>query len=374
MNNPFLFASLFAAIASVAAGQIAAPPAATAPAAAASAPAGSLGKPAPRPLFRDPVYDDPTDPVVVYNPESKRWLMYYTQRRGEGIALIHGTKIGMAASEDNGVTWKYIGTADITYGQDQHPTDYTYWAPEVVWVKDVYHMFLAYVPGIFNDWNHPREIVHLTSKDGIKWDTISKVDLKSNKVIDPCLYQLPDGTWRMFYKDEEKPMALCYADSKDLSAWDVKGNAVTDRNGEGPDCIHWQGKYWLIADTWSGQGVWSSDDCTHWKPQDGVLIGNHGDCVVSGDRAWWFYFGGQTGRNANINWAIAPITAQPADLIAPATPPTTAPAATPGRGRGAGGGTAINVVELKVIDGKLMYLPPTQPTYINLANQREKKK
>ena len=53
----------------------------------------------------------------------------------------------------------------------------------------------------------------------------------------------------MWYKDERKPMALSYADSQDLFHWETKGNAVTDRNGEGPKVIHWQEKYWLIADT-----------------------------------------------------------------------------------------------------------------------------
>jgi hypothetical protein len=217
------------------------------------------GRIASRPLYRDPVFDHPTDPVVVYNAETKRWLMYYTQRRGGSIALIHGTKIGIAASEDGGASWNYVGTADITYGQDRYPTNYTYWAPDVIWVKDQYHMFLAFVPGIFTDWNHPREIVHLTSKDGIKWDTVGKVDLQSEKVIDPCVIQLPGGVWRMFYKDEARQRIVCYADSTDLNTWDAKGNAVTDRNGEGENCIRFGGKYWLLADTDRpvGQAVWS---------------------------------------------------------------------------------------------------------------------
>jgi hypothetical protein len=63
------------------------------------------GKIVSRPLYRDPVFDHPTDPVLTYNAESHRWLMYYTQRRGDGIPLIHGTKIGIAASEDGGATW-----------------------------------------------------------------------------------------------------------------------------------------------------------------------------------------------------------------------------------------------------------------------------
>ncbi|MGD0904497.1 MAG: hypothetical protein ABR924_16285 [Terracidiphilus sp.] len=325
------------------------------------------GKIAARPLYRDPIFDNPTDPVIVFNAESKRWLMYYTQRRGASIAEIHGSKIGVAASEDNGATWKYIGTAGITYGQDEHPADYTYWAPDVIWVKDNYHMFLAYVPGIFNNWNHPREIVHLTSKDGFIWDTVGKVDLQSGKVIDPCLIQIPNGDWRMFYKDEARPHTICYADSHDLYQWEVKGNAVTNRNGEGPVCIRFQGKYWLLADTDmpDGQAVWSSDDCTNWKPQDSTFYGSHGDIVVSGGRAWWFYFGGQ--RIGNVNWAVIPGTE-------PASAATNAPASAPGFGeRGGGRDLAINVVEIKVIDGKLMYTNPNQPTYIDLKPVREKK-
>ena len=225
-------------------------------------------------------------------------------------------------------------------------------------------MFLAFVPGIFNDWNHPREIVHLTSKDGIKWDTVGKVDLKSNKVIDPCVIQLPDGNWRMFYKDEASTNhhIVCYADSPDLYTWEAKGNAVTDRNGEGENCIRFKGKYWLLADTDrpEGQAVWFSDDCTHWTPQDSTLYGSHGDMVVSGGRAWWFYFGGQ--RVGNINWAVIP----------GAEPFTNAPASGSGE-QGFRSGISINVVELKVINGKLMFTNPNQPTYIDLKPEREKK-
>jgi hypothetical protein len=327
------------------------------------------GKIAARPLYRDPVFDHPTDPVITYNAESKKWFMYYTQRRGGGIAQIHGTKIGIATSADGGATWQYLGTANITYGQDEHPTDYTYWAPEVIWVKDKYHMFLTFVPGIFDDWRHPREIGHLTSTDGIKWETVGKIDLKSSKTIDPCVIQLPDGNWRMFYKDEASPThhIVSYADSPDLYKWEAKGPAVTDRNGEGEKCFHWQGKYWLLADTDrpEGQAVWSSDDCTHWTPQDSTFYGSHGDIVVSGGRAWWFYFGGQP--IGNTNWAVIPSTES-------APEPVASPANSPASGSGRRRGIAINVVEVKVIDGKLMYTNPNQPTYIDLKSVREEEK
>jgi len=225
------------------------------------------------------------------------------------------------------------------------------------------------VPGIFSDWNHPREIAHLTSTNGIKWETVGKIDLKSNKVIDACVIQLPDGTWRMFFKDEARPHYVCYADSPDLYQWEAKGNAVTDRNGEGEKVVHWQGKYWMLADTdraW-GQAVWSSDDCTHWTPQDSTFYGNHGDIVVSGGRAWWFYFGGQP--IGKVNWAVIP-SSEPASTNAPAD---TAASATEAE-RSGRRSISINVVEVKVIDGKLMYMNPNQPTYIDLKPEREAEK
>ncbi len=302
--------------------------------------ASELGNLAPRPLYRDPVFDAPTDPALCFNAEQGKWFMYYTARRGTatnapGVSWVHGSDIGIAESSDGGATWTYRGTADIRYGKDAHPNDSTYWAPEVIWADGAYHMFLTFVPGIFEDWNHPREIVHLTSSDGVKWDAIGPLDLKSDRVIDACVLQLPNGTWRLWYKDERKPKPLSFADSPDLKHWEPKGTAVTEFSGEGPKVFRWKNKYWLVADCWSnGMRVWSSEDCANWKLQDEALFGNHGDVVVSGDRAWWFYFNGPHA---------------------------------PRRSRT----TAINVVELSVADGRLLPGDPDRPTYIDLKPVRE---
>jgi hypothetical protein len=288
------------------------------------------GKLAPRPLYRDPPFDAPTDPVLCFNAEARKWYMYYTARRATatnapGVSWVHGSNIGMAESTDGGATWTYRGTAQIAYGKDQHPNDYTYWAPEVIWAGGQYHMFLSFVPGIFNDWDHSREIAHLTSTDGVKWDSLGKVNLKSDRTIDPCVMQVPSGEWRMWYKDERAKRSLCYADSPDLLNWEAKGAAVTNFNGEGPKAFRWKGKSWLIADCWrNGMRVWNSDDCLNWTMQDKTLPGSHGDVVVSGDRAWWFYFT-EHGRKA-----------------------------------------AIDVVELRVADGKLLPSDPNQSTFIDL--------
>jgi hypothetical protein len=145
----------------------------------------------------------------------------------------------------------------------------------------------------------------------------------------------------MWYKDERKPKELSYADSPDLYKWQAKGNAVTDRNGEGPKVIHWQGKYWLMADTWAtGIRVWSSDDALTWKPQESILPGNHGDAVVSGGRAWWFYFGGRPAGSA------------------------TRPRRT----------TAISVVELTITGGEMVSGDPEAPVHIDLKPEREPEK
>ena len=298
---------------------------------------------APRPLYRDPVFDAPTDPVLCFNAEANKWFMYYTARRGNlseqeapGVTWIHGTRIGVAESSDAGATWTYCGTAEIDYGPDVPADARTYWAPEVIWADGAYHMFLSYVPGVFENWNHPREIVHLTSKDGLKWETRGRVDLGSPRVIDACVMRLPGGTWRMWYKDETRPKSLVYADSTDLKNWEPRGNAVTEFNGEGAKVFRWKGAYWLVADCWSnGVRVWRSDDATDWKLQEPELLGRHGDVVVSGDRAWWFYFDG------------------------------------PHRPAGNGRTTAINVIELFVEDGKLLPGDPAQPTSIDLSLRRE---
>jgi hypothetical protein len=118
-----------------------------------------------------------------------------------------------------------------------------------------------------------------------------------------------------------------------LMSWEAKGTAVTNYNGEGPKAFHWKGKYWLIADCWrNGMRVWSSDDCLNWTMQDRTLLGSHGDVVVSGDRAWWFYFT-ERGRRA-----------------------------------------AIDVVELMVTDGELTPGDPSRRTFIDLKEEREQER
>ncbi|WP_377166848.1 family 43 glycosylhydrolase [Mucilaginibacter terrae] len=265
--------------------------------------ASKAGKLAPKPLFRDPVYDGAADPVVIWNKAEKKWFMFYTNRRAKdttigGVEWVHGTRIGIAESKD-GATWRYRDTADIGY----RPTSgYTHWAPEIIEHKGLYHMYLTYVPGVFKDWAHPRNILHLTSKNLLKWKYESTLKLASDKLIDACVFRLPDGNWRMWYNNERDHKSIYYADSKDLYTWVDGKKAVADQGGEGPKVFEWKGKYWMITDVWRGLAVYSSANLVNWKRQpdnilqvpgtgtDDGVIGGHADILVHNNRAYIIYF------------------------------------------------------------------------------------
>ena len=313
------------------------------------------GKVAAKPLFRDPVHDGAADPVLCWNRAEGKWFMFYTNRlanvpEAPGVSWVHGTRIGIAESSDGGATWKYRGTADINYGEGEC----THWAPEVIEHDGTYHMYLTFVPGIFTNWNAPRDIIHLTSENLLKWKYESTLKLASDRVIDACVIQLPDGTWRLWYKNERDRSHIYYADSTDLFTWKDRGKAISDQSGEGAKVFRWKGRYWMVVDVWDGLSIYSSDDCRNWKRQGSNLLrepgkmptdrgrGGHPDVVVSGDRAFLFYFVHQGGQDAEPNDPYAQRR------------------------------SVIQVVELEYKDGELT-CDRDKPTYIHLEAIEEKK-
>ncbi|BCM93511.1 hypothetical protein IAD21_05402 [Abditibacteriota bacterium] len=265
-----------------------------------------------KPLFRDPVYDGAADPVVIWNRAEQKWFMLYTNRRAnvrnlKGVAWVHGTKIGIAESSDGGLTWQYRGVAQIALGGD----DDSLWAPDVVYQQGTYHMFLSFVPGMHEDWSGTREMHHLTSTDLLNWTDAGKLNLSSDRVIDASLFQMPNGNWRLWYNDEKDHKSIHLTESSHLLNWTDKGKIIGDKAAEGPKIFRWKGYYWMVVDQWKGLGVYRSADCDSWEPQpqnilaqsgtgvdDGVK-GDHADVVVSGDRAFLFYFT-QFGRRSSI--------------------------------------------------------------------------
>jgi len=281
-----------------------------------SALADDAGLIAAKPLYRDPVYDGAADPTLIWNPLVKRWWMFYTDRRANapglsGVTWVHGTPIGIAESADGGAHWKFVGLAQIELPPEYGGTNVTEWAPDVARAPDgTWQMFLTVVPGIFADWNHPRDIVQLTSANLLNWSSPKKLSLSSDRVIDPSIERMPDGSWRLYYNNERTGKSIDYADSPDLVNWTDKGLAFKSR-GEGPKGFRWHNQFWVIIDEWNGLGVFRSDDASRWSKQPVNLVatpgkgeddqakGDHCDVVVSGDRAFLFYFT-QFGRRSSI--------------------------------------------------------------------------
>ncbi|HWA09747.1 MAG TPA: family 43 glycosylhydrolase [Opitutaceae bacterium] len=274
------------------------------------APSSPVVANAPKPLFRDPVFDGAADPSIIYSRAEKKWLMFYTNRRANvpgltTVTWVHGTPIGVAESVD-GANWKYRGTVD--FPKDIPGTNVeipTFWAPALVYDQGVYHMYVVIVPGVFTDWNHPRNIVHVTSRDLKTWKYEGTLPLVTDKVIDPCVLHLPDGTWRMWYNNERTGKTTYYADSPDLYHWTDKGSANLPRDrGEAPLAFFWKGHYWLLIDLLgnTGLGAYRSDDALKWERQPASLLdkpgtgkddqngGHHPEVVISGDRAFLYYF------------------------------------------------------------------------------------
>lgn len=255
----------------------------------------------PAPLFRDPIYDCPTDPTVIWNREEKQWYLFYTQRRNGvcaiGSSWVHGTKIGVASSAD-GIRWLYRGTLenlDIERGHN------TFWAPEIIWAEGKYHMYVSYITGVPQDWNYPRKMLHYISDDLWDWKFQSVLDLGSERVIDACVYEIAPHSYKMWYKDECADSRIFAAVSEDLYHWTPVGMEVSDCAQEGPNVFELGGKIWMVSDYWKGLAVYRSEDFKSWIRCEDILkesgnrpmdrgLGHHADVLVKDGRAFLFYF------------------------------------------------------------------------------------
>lgn len=273
----------------------------------------SVGRPffhaeqAPAPLFRDPVFDGAADPTVIWDPGQKEWLIFYTQRRARldlpGVAWCYGTAIGIAASKDGGITWTYRGTAALPAPDKAIPT---FWAPQVFLdpVRGEYRMIVTHIAGVFDDWGGERVLRQYASKDLKSWRDLGTVGLQG--CIDASVFRMPDGKWKMWFKDETKASFTYASWSDDLVHWNrLDSPEVRNRHHEGPVVFRWKGAYWMITDPtydeYTGLDVFRSEDLTHWEYNNTILDkpgmrpddidqGRHADVQVVDGRAIIFYF------------------------------------------------------------------------------------
>ena len=255
------------------------------------------------PLFCDPIFDGPTDPTILWNPLEKSWWIVYTQRRANvdarGVSWVHGTDLGVASSSDGGRSWLYRGALNL---EAVEPGRNTFWAPEILCHDGLCHMYVSYITGVPAAWAGARSILHYTSRNLWDWKFESKLPLPGDRAIDACVHPLPEGGWRLWYKDENDESHTQAADSPDLYHWHAIGAQTTDCGQEGPNVFRLGERYFLIADMWDGMAVYQSDDLAHWTRQRGNLLseggtrpgdncrGHHADVLALGGRAYIFYF------------------------------------------------------------------------------------
>jgi hypothetical protein len=135
------------------------------------------------------------------------------------------------------------------------------------------------------------------------WYYESTLSLASDRVIDASVFKKDKRSWRLYYNNERAGKSMYYADSPDLYSWIDSGiRVISDRGGEGAKVFRWKGTNWMIVDNWDGLGVYHSDDLMHWTRQPENLLkepgtgrddgakGQHCDVIVSGERAFIYYF------------------------------------------------------------------------------------
>ena len=121
-------------------------------------------------------------------------------------------------------------------------------------------------------------------------------------MIDASVVKVGDR-YRLWYKDERKGSRILAVESRDLVRWrPVDDKPVVDMAAEGPKVFRWKGAWWMIADAWKGLITLRSDDAETWTLQSTRLLdqpgaqptdtakGQHPDVVVSGGRAFLYYF------------------------------------------------------------------------------------
>ena len=163
-------------------------------------------------------------------------------------------------------------------------------------------MYVTYIQGIYTRWEGVATLEHYTSADLFHWEHIGSLSFGSSRIIDPAIYRLPDGTWRMWYKDERQNSYTCYADSRDLFNWEYRGVAADDCCQEGPNVFALGGYYWMIADVWDGLAVYRSEDLTVFNRQEENILrgsgardtdrsnGSHADVFAVDGKAYIVYF------------------------------------------------------------------------------------
>jgi glycosyl hydrolase family 62 len=239
--------------------------------------------------YIDPHYGGSTDPEIIWNPDAREWLIYYTGRRSQVPGTAVGCPIGVAASSD-GKSWEFRGycTFDGIGGTKDAP--HTYWAPGVIRDGNMLHMFVTYKEKNTGNWGGgDNGIMHYEAPvtdpvDG--WKKVGWVDAtRDNNIIDATLANV-GGHWRMWTKYRAQTGLFT---STNLRNWTDRG-VLADQpqnehhNVEGPYIFRWKNAWWMITDPHNGIQVYRSEDATNWK-HNATILAERGRRMLDQTRA-----------------------------------------------------------------------------------------
>jgi hypothetical protein len=128
---------------------------------------GQTSQAAPKPLYRDRVYDGAADPVVVWNGAERKWCMLYTNRRANvpglrGVSWVHGTRLGIAESTDAAQLVRDLGFDSVTSYVWIHHVELPQQQTDYDFVRDAYFEYwdkaekkftVPYFPNVTMGWD-----------------------------------------------------------------------------------------------------------------------------------------------------------------------------------------------------------------------------
>jgi len=271
---------------------------------------GVKDKAIPAPVFTDPHYHGSCDPEIVWNDYEKEWWIFYTARRAKRRSGTYvGTPIGVAASKDL-CSWRFVGYCSFDEFRGGPDMPVTFWAPGIIRDGNEYHMFVTFKDNANPPWGGPGSVVHYKapSDDLLNgWRRVNSSGLSAVDVIDATLIRVGEE-FRMYYRLGKGN--ICWAVSKDLDSWEVKGkcsgdvNATAEKRGfdyqEAPYIFFWSDRYWLLTDPHKGLAVYVSRDSRNWQLQGRIMaeagtrecdntIARHPSVAIIDNRAFLFY-------------------------------------------------------------------------------------
>lgn len=235
----------------------------------------------PAPIFADSHYCGSCDPEIVWNPETREWIIFYTGRRPAlGMASACGTPIGVCTSKDMR-HWKFQGYCTFDGEGGMPDSEHTYWAPGCIVKDSVMHMFVTYKEDATPPWGTGGCIVHYTAplSDVVNgWKRVDVV-IDEDRCLDASVIQLPSGLYRMYYVGGTEYMKnnkkmIRYAESRDLYSWKMKGEVLGDVNNfelhafpyqEAVYVFLYKKRFYMLTDPHVGLANYSSEDGITWK-------------------------------------------------------------------------------------------------------------